>query len=274
MPGFSLSFLVLFHQLSLGGLCALAVPPFHEMGRGFYKSTVGVLLAAAGLGLWGKLDLYLRNPALGVLAILELLSYFAFVCLLTLYLVSLWGERTRFRARSFAGALITGLAGLVLASINYSQGALWSWETFLFPVNFVISALLLGSATVGMLIGHWYLIDVGQSLTPFLRTFKFFVAVLILQAVFSLGSLLALYLLGSAESVSALERLLSRHGFLVSMRFLTAHLGPLILSYMIWQTLKIPNTMAATGLFYIALLGVFVGEILAKHLLTVSSLPF
>jgi hypothetical protein len=43
---------------------------------------------------------------------------------------------------------------------------------------------------------------------------------------------------------------------------------------MIWRTLVIPNTMAATGLFYIALLGVFVGEILGKQILALTSLPF
>jgi hypothetical protein len=46
------------------------------------------------------------------------------------------------------------------------------------------------------------------------------------------------------------------------------------LAYMIWRTLQIPHTMAATGLFYIALLGVFVGEILGRQILTLSSLPF
>jgi hypothetical protein len=47
----------------------------------------------------------------------------------------------------------------------------------------------------------------------------------------------------------------------------------LVLSYMIWRTLQIPHTMAATGLFYIALLGVFVGEILGRQILALTSLP-
>lgn len=36
---------------------------------------------------------------------------------------------------------------------------------------------------------------------------------------------------------------------------MAGQIAPLILSWMIWRTLKIPHTMAATGLFYIALLG-------------------
>jgi hypothetical protein len=50
--------------------------------------------------------------------------------------------------------------------------------------------------------------------------------------------------------------------------------APLVLSWMIWRTLQIPHTMAATGLFYIALLGVFVGEILGRQILALTALPF
>jgi hypothetical protein len=58
------------------------------------------------------------------------------------------------------------------------------------------------------------------------------------------------------------------------MRILAGQIAPLILAWMIWRTLLIPHTMAATGLFYIALLGVFVGEILGRQILALTSLPF
>ena len=34
----------------------------------------------------------------------------------------------------------------------------------------------------------------------------------------------------------------------------------------VWRTLLIPQTMAATGLFYMALLGVFISEILGSKI--------
>jgi hypothetical protein len=58
------------------------------------------------------------------------------------------------------------------------------------------------------------------------------------------------------------------------MRISAGQIGPLILAGMIRRTLLIPHTMAATGLFYIALLGVFVGEILGRQILAVTALPF
>jgi hypothetical protein len=74
--------------------------------------------------------------------------------------------------------------------------------------------------------------------------------------------------------VTGLERLWQRHETLVVTRVIVGQLAPLVLSWMIWRTLAIPHTMAATGLFYIALLGVFVGEILGRQILALTALPF
>ena len=43
---------------------------------------------------------------------------------------------------------------------------------------------------------------------------------------------------------------------------------------MIWRTLQIPQTMAATGLFYVAVLTTVVGEFLGRFLLYRTALPF
>lgn len=277
MQPFPATFLLLLQQLALGGLVALAVPPFHEMERGFYKSTAAVLFIAALLGLWGKAGLFLgafSSPEHRIYAALEFLLYTSFVILLALYLISLWGEWIRLRARAFASSCLIGLAGIVFTSFNFHGASFLSVESLFFPVSFILSSLLLGSATVGMLLGHWYLIDAGQSLKPLMLTFKFFVYLLVLQLFFFLLSPPLLSLLGGQETLLGIKRLWEDHLLLFSARILVAQIGPLVLSYMIWQTLKIPNTMAATGLFYIALLGVFVGEILGRHLLALTALPF
>lgn len=276
MQAFSSSFLFFFHQVAVGGLFAIAATPFHELERGFYKSTAGVLLCIALLGLWGKVDLYRRSiyGAMNLGMGAEMVLYVLFVIFLGLYLFSLWSEHLVFRARTFSLALLTGLIGLIQSSLVFRQAPLFSVETLLYPVGFVLSALLLGGVTVGMLIGHWYLIDTGQNIDPFVRVFRFFVACLIMQAIFLLLAPPLLYFVGRPETVSNLKRLWQEHSLLFSARLLIAQVGPLILSALIWQTLKIPHTMAATGLFYIALLGVFVGEILGRQILSVTSLPF
>ncbi len=275
MKAYPLSFVLFLQQVSIGGLFALAVTPFHEIERGFYKSTAGVLVVAALLGLWGKLALLpnASSPVDGVGPTVELFIYMFFVLFLILYFLSLWREHQWFRAQTFSSSLLLGLAGLGAVSFSFHQATFLSFETLLYPVSFLLSALLLGAATVGMLIGHWYLIDAGQSIEPFRRVFKFFVVVLVIQTLFLLIVPFLLYVSGDAHTVSGIHRLWRDHLVLVAARFLVSQVGPLALSYMIWQTLKIPNTMAATGLFYITLLGVVVGEILGRQLLALTSLP-
>jgi hypothetical protein len=188
MKTFPTSFLLLLYQVALGGLFAIAATPFHELERGFYKSTAGVLFALGFLGLLGRAELY-RKELIGELNFVtgvEMLFHILFILFFALYLFSLWGEHPLFRARTFSFALFLGLAGLAISSHGFYQAPFWSFETLLYPLSFFLSALLLGAVTVGMLLGHWYLIDTGQSLDPFLRIFQFFFVSLVIQTIFLL----------------------------------------------------------------------------------------
>src|SRR5438034_10803864 len=222
MRGFSSSFLVLFYQVALGGLFALAGTPFHEIERAFYKSTAGVLYAIAFLGLWGKSTFYWQSLSehLSWGVGLEVLFHVAFMVFFSCYMISLWGERQAFRARSFALCVLTGLAGLIFSAHSFYHASLVSVETLVYPTTFFSSSLLLGSVTVGMLIGHWYLIDTGQSLDPFIRIYKFFVIAWIVQSVFLILSSILLHFLGSSGSVTNMQRLWSNHSSILVIRLL------------------------------------------------------
>jgi hypothetical protein len=276
MRTFSGSFLLFFYQIALGGLFGLSATPFHKLERAFYKSTAGVLFVIAVLGFWGKSHLYWQNISAenSFATVAEILFHGLFLISFAAYMISLWGENQAFRARSFASCVLCGSTGLIFSAHGFYQAPFWSFETFVYPIAFFLAALLLGTVTVGMLLGHWYLIDTGQSLDPFIRIYKFFIVMLVVQAIFLLMSLIVLYNFGVSESVIGLERLWTDHRTLFLTRVISGQVAPLILSWMIWRTLVIPQTMAATGLFYIALLGVFVGEILGKQILALTSLPF
>ena len=270
MNPYATAFVMFLYQLSVGGLVGLSVTPFTELERGFYKSTAGVLVAAAVLALWGRLDLLPDTPGIGDMLSLVLLG--TFTVFLILYFISLWGERAFLRARFFSTAILTGLAGVMAASYGFSHSPVGPVEAVFLPVSFAVSSLLLGAVTVGMLIGHWYLIETGQSLEPFLRVFRFFVAMLVVQTCLEALGAALLYLFGAAHTAATVRGLFEDHLLLLSSRFLVAQAAPLALSWMIWKTLAdFRNTMAATGLFYIALLGVFVGELLSSQILALAA---
>src|SRR5262249_28083517 len=151
LRSFFRSFLVFFYQVALGGLFGLSATPFHELERAFYKSTAGVLFVIAALGSWGKSRLYWQNIFVenNFANVGEILFHVLFVISFASYMVSLWSENQGFRARSFTSCLLCGTAGLLFSAHSFYQAPFWSFETFVYPVAFFLSSLLLGTVTVG-----------------------------------------------------------------------------------------------------------------------------
>ncbi len=269
MADFSACFLLVFGQLAVGGLAALAVPPFGGLERGFYKSSAGVFLGCAVVYLAGAIDLTLRaGVAIGHL---EIALWAAFTVALAVYLASLWGEVGRRRARAFSTALLLGLVALGASAGRYRVGPLLSPATLLYPLAFATGALALGAVATGMLLGHWYLIDLGLSIEPMRRLFRYFVAVVVVHlAVLAVTILVMAITPAGAAAATTLWR---DHLPLLAARFLLGPLAALGFAVMIHRTLQIPQTMAATGLFYIAILFVLVGELLGRLILFRTSLP-
>jgi hypothetical protein len=131
-------------------------------------------------------------------------------------------------------------------------------------VDFVTSGLVMGFTFAAMLLGHWYLNTPTMKLDPLKRLILGMGAVTILRmAVCGVG--LAL-LVQHSQEVEFFTKAV------VSLRWLAGLVGLLGLTYMTWQTIKIPNTQSATGILYVGVIFVFIGE-LASRLLSVQ-MPF
>jgi hypothetical protein len=277
MDAFARCFLLVFEQLYVGGFLALSVPPFADMERGFYKSSAAVYLGIGLFALAGRVVLLLR-PASGAATanpaqLFELSLWAISTLAAAVYLRSLWGNAFRLRARAYVVTWMSGLAALAVAAQSFRLGPALSVESVMYPINFVVSALLLGSVTTGMLLGHWYLIDRDLSIDPFWRVFRFFVRVLALQVVLLVLNIVVLQTVGASASAAGITRLVHDHTALLTARVLISPLATAGLAWMIWKTLHIPQIMAATGLFYIAILSVLVGELMGRFILFRTSLP-
>jgi hypothetical protein len=269
---FSACFLLVFGQLAVGGLAALAVPPFAVIQRGFYKSSAGVFLGCAVLFVAGRTALAVRAGRPPTAEVLEVAVWALFAVALGAYLTFLWEERASRRARAYPMALGLGLVALAGSGLQHRLGPLLSPATLLYPLAFVTGALALGAVATGMLLGHWYLIDLGLSLAPLRRLFRYFVAVLAVHVGVLVVTLLAMALAPGPGSIAA-AALWHDHGLLLGARFVLGPVAAFALAYLIHRTLEIPQTMAATGLFYIAILAVVVGELLGRLILFRTSLP-
>ena len=91
MSEFSACFLLVFAQLAVGGMVALAVPPFGVIERGFFKSSAGVFVGCAILYIAGRIALVVRTGAASTGSLIEIGLWIAFAA---------GAARERTRARS------------------------------------------------------------------------------------------------------------------------------------------------------------------------------
>ena len=266
MSDFSDCFLLVFGQLAVGGLFGLAVPPFALLERGFYKSTAAVFVGCAMLFVAGKVTLLLRTGEASAARLAELGVWTLFTLTATVYLASLWGDARRRRARAYVLALGLGVAALAVSASLRRLAPFLSPATVLFPLSFLTSALVLGAVATGLSLGHWYLIDLGLSIEPLRRLFRYFVIVVLVHLAV-LTATLVIMALAPGPGTAAVATLWRDHALLLTLRFVLGPLAALGLGYLIHRTLEIPQTMAATGLFYIAILAVMVGELLGRLIL-------
>jgi hypothetical protein len=126
------------------------------------------------------------------------------------------------------------------------------------------SIALLGSVNLAMLLGHWYLVVRGMAIDPLKRLT---IATLVATIVRLLVVTAALTAGGAWREIAI------RQGIFFWMRAGWGLVGPLLLYPMVWGTVKIRSTMAATGILYVEVVAVVIGEVLGGWLSAIGHLP-
>ncbi len=129
-------------------------------------------------------------------------------------------------------------------------------------------AAMTGLALMDMLLGHAYLTASQMTMRPFARLNLALAGVLVARAVCALVLVLAL------QQREPLEMLWGVYGLLMMTRWFVGLLVPLVFIYMAHDCIKRRSTQAATGILYVAGVLIFIGEIVALHLVRSTGLPF
>lgn len=232
-------------RLSFGlSLAMLLVSP-RLVTSGYYRNNLYVLLgmnvlaALVAAGAPEDAGLQLWPPVAAAV-----LSYVGSVC--WLYEASKPGMAA---LALVAGVCLAGAwldAGLPSTGSSNAGGALF----WLDPVG---GGLLLGSTMAAMLLGHWYLNAPGMRLEPLKRLTLLVAAALVLRAVLSGW--------GMGMELASVPEPELRWRLMLALRWLSGIAGTLLVVWMTWQTLKIPNTQSATGILYVGVIAVFLGEL-------------
>ncbi len=277
MTRFAACFILVFGELAWGGIFALAIPPFFNVERGFYKSSAAVYLAASittaiGLGLLALRGGASVGPGAASLWTASALWTLSSVAV-AVYLYTLWTENGLLRSRAYALGLGLGLVALIANVTLLMPPGFGAIAAVAYALTAITSALVLGLVTGAMLFGHWYLIDLDMPV-DYLRTYIRLLGIVLVADLIALGLAIGLpAILGSAGAAAAVNDLFASHLGLLAVRLILGPVATIVLVWMCWQTLKIPQTMAATGLLYIAVMSVLVGEMLGRFILFRTAIP-
>jgi len=263
--------LLIMAEFSVGCLIAALVADARGMVVQSFVKLSGVLVVAgaaltvlAALNV-GDLDGYrlhdgLFGPVRGV--------FIAFLALAIIYALLVLRGRRDLSLPVGGVAAAVGLAGLGLLAYQVSPPT-WGFAGPL--LSLLAGALALGFVTEAMVLGHWYLVSTKLPSRP-LEELTF----ILVLALAAQGALLILNAAVPAREVPESSALLS--GSLAANPAFWLRIGvglvfPLALAAMAWQSSKERAMMSATGLLYIAVGAVFVGELLARGILFVTGAP-
>jgi len=258
------AFVSFLHQVAVGGMVALLLIPFEAISRQFFRIAGLILLSVEGLALWrtgGEGWIYGWSGAL-------------FVALLLAFTV-IWfipgtpGATVLHRFGVVAGGFL-----LVADVLHYPIAGAGPLGIVMGATNALTSALLLGTALVGLLLGHRYLNEPHLPVALIKRLSDVFCMVILLQGALPAFFTLLVYGFGQSNLVGEWLHLLGEHWALLFGRMIVGIGASLGVALVILNCLRLPNVQAATGFYYVAVITVFLGEFLGRYLRAFASLPF
>src|SRR5713226_1837881 len=169
---------------------------------------------------------------------------------------------------SLSWALTLSASVLLLAGI---AAALWPLAGSLLngaaiALVVVLSAVVLGAATTGMLLGHWYLVTPALTNRPLLRAIAILLVALLVQPLLFLPGLL-----GLARSPGSVSAILAQNPTLAVLWALGAVALPLLAAGLAFPTCRMRSFMSTTGLLYLAMIALLPGQLLGHLLLFVTA---
>jgi hypothetical protein len=191
-----------------------------------------------------------------------------FSVLSVVYNLLVWRERL---PQSVPWGWATAAAGVAAIALTAGYVRLPTWGYAGALLSLSAGAASLGAVSMGMILGHWYLV------TPRLPEQPLNLLTLVLLAVLVAQTLLVVLNIALparyVPSVAENPEIGLAQNPVFWLRLGVGLIFPLALAFMAWQSSIIRAMMSATGLLYIAMGGVLAGEVLARGLLFTTAKP-
>lgn len=234
-------------RLACGLALLLLITPWRVVPPSFFRTHAQIIL---GLLVLAALDISrtgVSPPALAVIVTAGL-SYLATIT---------WGLGLPRVALPITDAIAVILVGVLVAASLAPGIEAWGLNA----AGRVASAFLMGSTFTAMLLGHHYLIAPAMSITPlrrFVKCMAWGLGIRIVVASLSLWEWIQ-YSPAPTHGLAALSPLL------LTIRWGMGFGGLALAIVMTWKTVEIRSTQSATGILYIAVIFVLLGELTALY---------
>ncbi len=164
-----------------------------------------------------------------------------------------------------AAASVAAAWSLVRVALTVPAGGGDAWTA----VGAAVGGLFLAAVLLIMNLGHWYLVSRSLPFKLLARGARLFAALAVAR------TLLLVTAVAADPNREGLRILLSleRDALFFLFRALWGIVGPVLLSYFIWKTADMKSNQAATGLLYVALVFVLIGELLSSYLTVATGFP-
>jgi len=264
--------LILLAEFAIGGLWVLVASDLRGMvAKSFVKFGAGLTLIMAALTFWvaakvqvsGDVDGYPLDPDYMDGVRIALGIFFA----LTFPYLYLARRESR-RASLVVGGLASS-AGLAALGLMAQVFAIPTWGYAGTLLSLLVGTMSVGAVSMGMVLGHWYLVTPRLPARPLREVTAFLLLALVIQVIL-LAPALALPV--RQEPANALGMSIGQNPFFW-MRVGGGLLFPMALAYMAWDSSGVRAMQSATGLLYLAMALVLSGEILGKGLLFATAVP-
>lgn len=259
-------FALFFLQLSLG--IVLCLPLLQSVGRGFQRFNSAMVLMFVLL-----VAGFLLRPGDPGPATWAGWCLVGFAAALVLYQAGLW----RGTGDSPRGLQLLMVVGGVAAGCSYFYlmlpEGLPAWQAAYCMAGLLATTAVLGAVMGAMILGHWYLVRFDLPIDPFKLMTTLLLIALGVRLVLSAASI-PLFVTGTDElGQSSAVLFLNRHIVFLLPRFLMGNLVALVFAWMAHETVKIKSKQSATGILYVAIVPIFIGELMADFLYLVTKVP-
>ncbi|MBI3858046.1 MAG: hypothetical protein HY293_20390 [Planctomycetes bacterium] len=255
-------FPVFLNLFALGSGASLLAVPYKQIGKYYFTfhSTVLLVLASVAV-LVGKPWQGLAQGTGYMKVVAGLSILFALLVLLQNFVVR--AADKELRPDALILPVSTGAVFVIMAAFGWT--AYGTGTALLLVFHLLSAALVLGTSLVAMSTGHWYLANAQLSFDILIRLCRMFVGAIVLK-----GAIVAVY---AATRFGEYWRLEDFYKIIMATRIAAGILLAAVLALMSLSCAKRHANQSATGILYVAVVFVLIGETISLYLTLGTNRP-